>query len=167
MSWMEVAGRKFDDQRVWSSHADPRLRKVVSLIHGPFIQWVCETYGFEDCHLVENLLNGFPVTGWLPACPYDSVPDSVHNKHPVPWSTDDLVSCRFELNCYVVGKVKSMEFEEDILSDTLLDAELGAMSDPVPWTGDSMNEVNVTRRIPVREERSKGWRTRVVDHETE
>jgi hypothetical protein len=30
-----------------------------------------------------------------------------------------------------------------------------------------INEVNVTRRIPVREERSRGWRTRVVDHETE
>ena len=30
-----------------------------------------------------------------------------------------------------------------------------------------LSEANLTRRTPVREERQAGWRTRVVDHETE
>jgi 3-methyladenine DNA glycosylase Mpg len=60
-----------------------------------------------------------------------------------------------------------LDFEVYILSDTLLDAEIGVISDPVLWTGELINEIICTRRIPVREELSKGWRTWVVDHVTE
>ena len=41
------------------------------------------------------------------------------------------------------------------------------MSLPEPLLEGDLQEVSLTRRIPVREERSSGWRTRVVDHATE
>ena len=63
--------------------------------------------------------------------------------------------------------MKPLPFEEDILPQTLADAELGFMSQPRRFEPLDVEDKNLTRRIPVREERAKGWRTRVVDHETE
>ena len=41
------------------------------------------------------------------------------------------------------------------------------MTEPVPLEDIDLTEVTLTRRIPVREHRAKGWRTRTVDHATE
>ena len=46
------------------------------------------------------------------------------------------------------------------------DAKQGFMSMPEPWDGEVESRM-LTRRIPVREERQSGWRTRMVDHATE
>ena len=41
------------------------------------------------------------------------------------------------------------------------------MSESVPIDTVDLSQVRLTRRIPVRELRAKGWRTRTVDHATE
>eukprot|EP00971_Amphidinium_carterae_P084582 1674340-Amphidinium_carterae.1 len=41
------------------------------------------------------------------------------------------------------------------------------MSEAVPVSADCLHCVTLTRRLAVRELRSKGWRTRAVDHFTE
>ena len=48
----------------------------------------------------------------------------------------------------------------------LADCEQHFMSFPALVPADLFDK-SLTRRIPVREERAKGWRTRIVDHETE
>ena len=40
------------------------------------------------------------------------------------------------------------------------------MTEPVPLEDIDLTEVTLTRRIPVRKHRAKGWRTRTVDHAT-
>ena len=44
---------------------------------------------------------------------------------------------------------------------------MGSCVVPFPVEEVDLSRINITRRIPVRELRSKGWRTRPVDHATE
>ena len=50
---------------------------------------------------------------------------------------------------------------------TLNDAAGGFSTYPEPFTLVHLWTVSLARRFPVREERSKGWRTRAIDDETE
>ena len=53
------------------------------------------------------------------------------------------------------------------LASTREDAALGLMPEPVPLEDIDLKEVPLTRRIPAREHRATGWRTRPVDQATE
>ena len=80
----------------------------------------------------------------------------------------ELVRAQREtLNALVLTGVKELPFSEDVLALTTEDAEQGSITHPVPIHDVDLTQVNLTRRIPVRELRSKGWRTRPVDHATE
>ena len=80
-------------------------------------------------------------------------------------AVDDLRACRRSLNLAVVQAVKEVSFSEDIALQVEKDSLIGAMMLPRPvQAGDP---VSLARRIPVRELKPNGWRTRVVDHETE
>ena len=72
---------------------------------------------------------------------------------------------RVELNRHVLVAVQELPFSADVSPQVLEDAELGAMTAPRLLLPDDLQRYTLTRRIPVRELRSKGWRTRVVDHE--
>ena len=52
------------------------------------------------------------------------------------------------------------------LAITRADAASGFLSEPVPLEDMDLTVVTPTRRIPVREHRAKGWKTRIVDHTT-
>ena len=82
-------------------------------------------------------------------------------------TVNELRENRSLFNQKVLSAVKELPFSSDIIPQVLEDFELGAMSQPRPLEPADMQRVSLTRRIPVRELRSKGWRTRVVDHETE
>ena len=49
----------------------------------------------------------------------------------------------------------------------MADAQAGYMTPPVPVHHLDLSLISLTRRLPVREERPKGMRTRSVDHFTE
>lgn len=73
---------------------------------------------------------------------------------------------RLQTNEEVVKKCAVSEFDEDVFEETLKDCDEGFMHslgklETLP------SGVHLTRRLPVRGLRSRGWRTRVVDHMTE
>ena len=68
---------------------------------------------------------------------------------------------RVELNRHVLVAVQELPFSADVSPQVLEDAELGAMTAPRLLLPDDLQRYTLTRRIPVRELRSKGWRTRV------
>ena len=55
----------------------------------------------------------------------------------------------------------------DLWESTVADAQAGYMTLPVPVHHLDLSLISLTRRLPVREERPKGTRTRSVDHFTE
>ncbi|CAE8643663.1 unnamed protein product [Polarella glacialis] len=63
--------------------------------------------------------------------------------------------------------LEQLPYSEDIMPETVADAELGFMTFPRPLEPGDLETKSFAGRIPVREEMSKGWRTRIVDHETE
>ena len=62
--------------------------------------------------------------------------------------------------------MKKSKFSDDLHALCVEDAELGAMSEPAQLEKEPA-DIHLTRRIPVRELRRKGWRTRSVDDFTE
>ena len=82
-------------------------------------------------------------------------------------SVSDLRARRSEINQVVLAGVRELPFSSDVYDITCEDAEAGFMRGPFPLDALNLSEVTLTRRIPVRELRSKGWRTRAVDHATE
>ena len=83
------------------------------------------------------------------------------------YTVEELRANRRQHNELVLGAVREMDFAEDIWSATMKDVTFGAMCAPVPLDDVKLDAVSLTRRLPVREFRASGWRTRIVDHETE
>ena len=71
------------------------------------------------------------------------------------------------ISLYVVSKVKTSEWEQDVLDKTEEDVLDGAMSPIIDLDEDVLESVHLARRIPVREIRNGKYGTRVVDHESE
>ena len=80
---------------------------------------------------------------------------------------ETLVELRSETNSFVVRKTKEMSYAEDLFKLNTEDYEHGARSEARIFTPDDDEGMHLARRIPVREERAQGWRTRAVDHLTE
>ena len=71
------------------------------------------------------------------------------------------------LQVLVLTGVRGPPFSDDVSAITREDVASGFMTEPVPLEDIDLTGVTLTRRIPVREHRAKGWRTRTVDHATE
>ena len=97
--------------------------------------------GVEADEFVNDLQHGFPLVGQLPPCE-GAAEQQVFQ---AGMTVHDLRQNRVQLD----------------------DAELGAMTVPRVLLPQDLEAFTLTRRIPVREWRAKGWRTRVADHETE
>jgi hypothetical protein len=82
------------------------------------------------------------------------------------YSVEQLRRDRVANNAKVLSSLKDMPYSEDILPAVLKDAAEHFMTPPAKLDGNPAHH-SLTRRIPVREERHSGWRTRIVDHETE
>ena len=115
--------------------------------------------------LVHDLQHGFPFIDVLPKC--EAAADSVPPKPLGELSMQDVFNHRRTANEILIDKVSETEWAQDVMTETLKDVEHGAMTRPVLVDELNLDEVTLTRRLPVREERSKGWRTRIVDHATE
>ena len=81
-NWVAQDEELKEEQVEWYSRADPMYRPLVSGVHGPFVQSVCDEMSFEDGRLVADL-QGFPFVGQMPPCP-------VGSKGVVPPSFGDL-----------------------------------------------------------------------------
>eukprot|EP00971_Amphidinium_carterae_P116065 2299382-Amphidinium_carterae.1 len=119
---------------------------------------------FDDVLLSEHFLYGFPLLGTIPL---SDAPASPLRKEAAKASEEDLRQARAEGNHLVLSKLKPTEWEEDLSDIWAADFELGAMSEAELVTPEVLSSVSLTRRLAVRELRSKGWRTRAVDHFTE
>ena len=145
----------------WAAGAPPVLRPLVSLIHGPLIAFLIEACGHEDADVLGCLQRGFPFAGQLPASNV-----SVRPGMPAAigrWSVQQLRAMRADLNASVLGNLRSTQWADDVMDETAKDVAFGAMRGPWKFSETSLSDISVSRRMPVREERSSGWKTRIVD----
>ena len=70
-------------------------------------------------------------------------------------------------NAEVRRALKDLPHSQDIAPELQKDVDIGAMLPAREFQPSDMQHQLFTRRIPVREERPSGWRTRVADHATE
>ena len=158
-----IAAQLEMEQSVWSEGAPPTLQPVVRRIHGPLWKMLLHAIDVQAEAFLHALQQGFPLVGVLPECE-----GSASAAYPsFPLSVQELRANREALNQKVVSSLGELPHSSDILEQTLEDSQEGFMSSPRLLVPSDLRAKSLTRRIPVREERASGWRTRVVDHETE
>ena len=163
--WRSRAAALADAQTLWADEAPRPLRKLVSKLHGPLIQEMCDAMQYEDGDLVACLQEGFPYAGVLPAAGVAVRPDP-----PKPLGDLTIAELREQrqaLNKQVISRLRPSEWDQDVLANTLEDVSFGAMAGPWPLATIDTSRVSLSRRLPVREERDGEVRTRVVDDKTE
>jgi hypothetical protein len=139
------------------------LQRVINV---PFIQVLLEKSGYlrYDPSLAEDI-NGFFLLGHLPPPGPDSRPRIQSRFGRI--SIEDLVQSREERNRKLVRTMRPSEWDDDLMDLAIEEASIGCNSEPRILTHEDMLAYTLCRRIPVREERASGWRTRAVDDETE
>ena len=121
--------------------------------------------GYTDKQVLTALVEGFPLIGNLPASGYSAAQITPGVS---ALSEEAFLRRRLDLNNRVLQKAKREQpFSGDLSSIASDEAEWGAMSHPQPMQVDGKFTKSYCRRIPIREEKSSGWRTRPVDHMTE
>ena len=161
----ELAQGLQQEQVEWTLEAPEPIRGLVSRIHGPLILALMQEMDYEDQGLLQDLQRGFPYVGELPACGIAVRPGT---PKPLGLLTPaELRAMRKDSNDTVVRRLRSTEWDDDVMRQTLDDVEFGAMSGPWPLNEVETSRISLSRRLPVREERGAGWRTRDVDHKTE
>jgi hypothetical protein len=159
-----------EQQHHWSAAAPKEISRGVKAIHGPLLGWALQKVtGSSDtfARLLKDCQQGFPFVEDLPPCE-GSVSGVLPKSFPKEnLGKTELRANRRSYNTTVLSKLTALPHSEDIMPQTIKDAEQGWMTHPRPLRDADLDSGNLTRRIPVREEREKGWRTRVVDHETE
>ena len=147
-------------------HGDSDVNPVAANLHGPLFLAVARSVNCEelDPSFLDDL-PGFPLVEQLPM----SGPDTRVDGHPTwnPLTVEELREQRLDRNLKIVSSMRSSEYDDDLMQMTLNDAADGFSTYPEPLTVVHLLTVNLARRFPVREERSKCWRTRAIDDETE
>ena len=166
LSRFTVLAQELQQEQVdWALEAPEPIRGLVSKIHGPLILALMQEMDYEDPGLLHDLQQGFPYVGQLPSCGIAVRPGI---PQPLGFMTlPELRAIRKDSNGEVVHKLRSTEWDDDVMRQTLDDVEFGAMAGPWPLDTVETCRISLCRRLPVREERGSGWRTRVVDHKTE
>lgn len=147
----------------WTQDSPAEVQLLTSRIHGPLWRCLLAMAGVEAGSFLRDLQLGFPLVGELPPCEGSSKSEVFK----AGMTVQQLRQNRVALNQNVLAAVKELPFSEDISPQVYDDFFLGAMTVPRLLTPSDVESVTLTRRIPVRELRAKGWRTRVVDHESE
>jgi len=164
LRWLtKVAADLRGEQAEWVSLQPDILQKLVKPLHVPLVRFCCQYMSWPD-EQVRSDLAGFPFAGVLPKIHYSAKP---LDKPMVAASEMDLAGVIVEQNREVLRALKELPYAEDIAGDVQKDVAIGAMTEPVVLSQRHVQEYLLTRRIPVREEKAAGWRTRVADHATE
>ena len=150
-------------RRDWLAQAPVQLQPLLHNVHGPLWEFLLQECGVDGSDFLRCLQQGFPLVGDLPPCEGCSTECAF----PLVGGATELKELRLQLNQQVVQAVKELPYSNDIMPQVWQDCELGAMSEPRLLDPNDLYSGSLTRRIPVRELRAKGWRARVVDHETE
>ncbi len=140
---------------------------MVSQLHGPFIQYLCDKMDYEDSTLVHRLQVGFDYLG-------DIEPGHVGSDEFVDgsWrpSPQGLWEQREDTNRTILASLHHSEHEDGVMDETIADAQEGFMTLPQEVTGHNTADVVLSPRLPVREWREKDGkeyeRTRVTDDES-
>ena len=160
---LHAAHQLHEERLRWTLASPVDLQHLTSHIHGPLWHCLVAMAGLQADEFLQDLQRGFPLVGNLPPCEGSSSKEFFQAGEGL----QQLQRNRVEGNWRVISAVRELPFSGDIFPQVLEDAEIGAMTMPRLLMPTDIQTVTLTRRIPVRELRSKGWRTRVVDHESE
>ncbi len=128
--------------------------------NGPCLEWLTRFAKYDEFgpRIIHHLA-GLPLVGTLPKS----------TKNPI--TVEDLRRLRVHRNRELAESVKTSLCVwgggADLMRLTLEDALEGLCCFPVVLTEAILQSVTLCHRIPVRELRASGWRTRPVDDETE
>ena len=106
-----------------------------------------EEMDYEDPGLLQDLQQGFPYVGQLPSCGIAVRPGT---PQPLGFMTPaELRAIRKDSNSEVVSKLRSTEWDDDVMRQTLDDVEFRRIGRPLaPGRGETCR-ISLSRRLPV------------------
>ena len=163
----EALARSLEPQReVWMAENGLRGSRLAEGLHGPFVAELIDQVGYtEHDEVLAYDFAGFPFVGAMRPSGPDAVPCSPKMEDKI--TVDELIRRRRETNMMVVENIRETEWDSELYRLAEEEHEFGSSSAPTVLLDSDLDECNLRRRIPIREERAKGWRTRPVDHMTE
>ena len=78
-------------------------------------------------------------------------------------AVSELQARHTHFNSLVISNLRPSEWSHDVWSETEKDVAFGAMRGLWQLRDIDLSRTLVSRRMPVREERASGWKTRIVD----
>jgi hypothetical protein len=162
----DLAARSVELQSDWLRNNGLDNDALGTQINGAFIVGLIHLVGYEEFDpTLESDIAGFPLVGKLPRSGPESIPTFPTNEEAI--GIRELVEKRSLLNEFVVSSIKGTDFDEDLMNVALDEFDHGLSAEPSLVVPGDWSLFNFCRRIPIREERAHGWRTRPVDHFTE
>ena len=161
--WTLRALQLEEERAKWVTEAPLQLQRMLASVHGSLVLELCARCS-HGLYLANDLQKGLPFVGVLPGSPDFC---KTGGEQVCDLSVAELREQRAERNTYVLSRVVPSEWSSDLSDSTVADAQAGYMTPPVPVHHLDLSLISLTRRLPVREERQKGMRTRSVDHFTE
>ena len=162
-SFLAAAGGLEESRAAWTRRGPAEAQLLLQRLHGPMLEYLIRILQWPDLELAGHL-RGFPIAGHLPPAHYASQPP----RKLIPRAdAENLVAEIPDWNLQVLRALKDLPYSHDIAGELQKDVDLGAMLPATLLTDDHVREYLLMRRLPVRELRSAGWKTRIADHGTE
>ena len=118
--------------------------QVSSQVNGPLLEILADSCGFHDRACIELFRKGGDIIGPL-ACSGNGTPIDVNFSYDV----SKLIEQRPVRNEKLIEKVRVDEFAGELLAQTIADAKLGRMSEPVSVDDVDLCGISVCQRFGV------------------
>ena len=165
----EAIAEEMDTERIrWLfNKVHPAHRLLLRNWHGPFVEWLVENGTFKDKLLPRDMTVGFMLAGEMPWS-HEGMTPANPEKEQAPFSVEEVRQFRSHINHTVLSKLKESGDGEVVHDAVMEDVAHGAMGEPFLLKSEHLDEISLTRRIPVWTEKDSGeLKCRVVDHYTE
>ena len=149
--------------RRWLAGADAEVQRVSEHVNGPMLEALANHAGYHDVACVECFRKGADLFGKLQVSGNGT--PHVFKEHA---SVDELRTSAFERNTSLLKTAREDKHSEALMAQTLADAALHRMGQPIPVAQVDLSAVNLAPRFGVEQglKPDGSMKIRAVDDET-
>jgi hypothetical protein len=154
---------KAGDVQAWFANADPGVKRVAAGVNGPLMEHLIKETGFTDTTCAELFREGGSLVGVL-----EPIAGCNPKLYPDPDDPESVRATAAAANSELIGTIRQDQHADFLMAQTLEDAALGRMTEPVKVSAVSTDTVRLARRFS-REQGTKpdgSVKLRAVDDET-
>ena len=111
-TYVTLAHELLPEKTAWLERVPEPLKEMMTTVHGPLMERICDDMGFEDKMFMQRMQYGFPVAGMMGHSSVGVIPDD--KIRPRVLSMKELYGRRVVLNTNAVAKMEEVEHAGDL-----------------------------------------------------